>query len=481
MTTPLRRATRETRARTVASGALIDGFRVERVVATRSDLYTIVEATTPDGERVTLTLLAPMIASDRELRRRVLRLASLRAAIDHPNLLSFHGAREDRERLYLVSAVAGSLTLADLLAGGRLEDRQAVALLAQVAGGLETAAQHGLLHSDLTPRAIALAADRDGHPLLGDFGIAMPPARGCELLSAAECADYRSPEEVRGEPLQSESNVYSLACILFECLTGTPPYPYERPLLTLHAHAVEPPPCPSERNPDVPTTLDAVVVKAMAKDPRERYRSPTELIRATGQALGTEPDFLVVAPPRQERRLRPPTPARGRLMPRARLATFGLGLALFASAVSGFATGSIDWSREASPSTAVRSSAPPAADRVQQAAYLEEVAGAIDRLRARRDASRRQVRAARRPAGQAAGARALARAYQDARRALPPPPTGSSAAPALAESLLQAERAYRRLAAAARGSNEPAWRAARREVLRRERALEGTLHIVRLS
>lgn len=477
MTTTLRHATRDTPSRIVASGALIGGFRVERVVATRSDLYTVIEASASDGERATLTLLAPGIAADRELRRRVVSLARLRAAIAHPNLLSFHGAREDRGRLYLVSAVAGPLTLADRLGGGPLEGREALALLGQVAGALETAAQQGLLHGDLAPRTIFLASDRDGHPLLGDFGIAMPPASGCQLHAAAEAADYRSPEQVRGEPLGPESNVYSLACILFECLTGAAPYPYERPLLTLHAHVVEPPPSVSERNPHLPTTLDAVVARAMAKDPHERYGSPAELIRAAAQALDTEADILVIAPPRQERRLSPTAPARWRLS-RARLATVGIGLALLASAVSGFATGSVDLSREASPSTAVRAPAPPTANRLQQAAYLKEVTRAVDRLRARRRAAREQVRAARRAAGQAAGARALARAYRDARKALPPPPAGSSQAP-LDGSLLQAERAYRNLAAAARGGDKRAWWAARREALRRERGLKRTLQTVR--
>jgi serine/threonine protein kinase len=478
MTIALRHATRDAPGRTLGSGALIGGFRVERVVATRSDLYTVIEATAPAGERVTLTLLAPAIVGDRELRRRLLRLATLRAAIDHPNLLPFHGAREDRGRLYLVSAVAGPLTLADRLVAGPVRGRQAVSLLGQVAGALETAAQHGLLHSDLTPQAIALAGDRGGHPLLGDFGIAMPPARGCELLTAAEDADYRSPEEVRGEPLGSESNVYSLACILFECLTGATPYPYERPVLTLHAHVVEPPPRLSERSPDLPTALDAVMARAMAKDPRERYGSPAELIRAAGQALGTETEILVIAPAPQERRVGPTAPARRRFRPRARLATVGIGLALLASAASGFATGSVDWSREASPSTAVRSPAPPTAHRLQQAAYLEEVTRAVDRLRARRRTARGRVRAARRAVGQAAGARALARAYRDTRKTLPSPPAGSRREAPLAEGLLQAERAYRKLAAAARGSKRRAWRVARREALRRERALERTLQAV---
>jgi serine/threonine protein kinase len=469
----------DTPDRGVGSGALVEGFRVERVIVSDPDLHTVVEAGTPDGERVTLTLLSPAIAADRELRRTVLRRARLRASIEHPHLVPLRDPCEGRKRVYLVSGVAGAGTLADRLRDGHFGPAEAMRILGQVAGALETAAARGLLHRDLTPRAIVLRGGPPADALLTDFGVAMPPARGCELRSGAEGADYRSPEEVRGEPLEPESNVYSLACILVECLSGTTPYPYELPLLTLHAHVVEPPPRMSERSPELPPALDEVVARGMAKNPRERYGSPAELIRAAGQVLGTEPAIPVVAAPKQERTRRPTARSRQKLMPRARRTTAWIGLALLASAVSGFATGTIDPSKDAKPVAVVPSPAP--SDRLQQAAYVEGVSRAVERLRTRRAAARRQLRKARRPAGQAAAARAVARAYRDARQGLPPAPPGANGQARLADGLRGAESAYRKLAAAARGSDRRAWWAARQEARRREDALQGMLRTVRLS
>jgi eukaryotic-like serine/threonine-protein kinase len=475
---PLRPASDEAPGRALVSGAMIDRFRVERVIRTRPDAFTLLEATAPDGERVMLTVLASSTVADRKLRRHVLGLAGLRASINHPNLLPVHGVHESGDRVYLVSGLPAPATLADELGTSRLDAQETLMLLGEVAGGLETALQHGLLHRDLTPEAIALTDGRPPHAVLTDFGIALPAARGCELLSTSGGAAYRSPEEVRGEPLEPESNVYSLACILVECLSGSTPYPYPRPLLTLHAHVVEPPPRVSERHADIPAALDPVVAKAMAKDPGERYESPARLVRAAGDALGLEPVIPVVAAPRKERRPAPTPAPRRQLRPRVRLATVGIGLALFVSVVSGFATGSVDWSEDAGPSAAARSPSPADTHWVAQAVFVNDVAGSVDRLRARRGVARRRLREARHPNGQAAAATALADAYRDVRKALPAPPAGS---PRLGDDLLRAERAYRRLAAAALRHNQRAWRSARRETETRERALATTLRSVRVS
>jgi hypothetical protein len=467
--------------RPIDSGASIDSFRVERVIATRPNLYTLIEAHGPDGEKVALTLLAPSLVGDKKVRRSVFGLARLRASIEHPHLLGFRGAVESRNRVYLVSEPAGPRTLADLLGEGRLDDDDALRVLGQVAGALETAAARGLTHRDLTPQAIVLR-DEDGErgvdALLTDFGIAVPPAPGCEMLGL-DGAAYRSPEEVRGEAPEPESNVYSLACILFQCLTGATPYQCDRPLLTLHAHIVEPPPRLSKHRPDLPLALDDVVARSMAKNPRERHPSPAQLIRATARALGAEVAVPVTGAPPQERKRVPSATARSGIPRGVRRATAWVGVALFASAVSGFATGGIDWSGDPQPLPAVRSQAP--ADRLQNAAYTQQVTAAVEHLRERRIAARKRLRAARAPAGQAAAAGALAKAYGATLRALPQLPATARGEPQLGDSLVDAERAYRKLATAARGRRPHAWRIARREALRRDAALRRALRTVRFS
>jgi Protein kinase domain len=468
--------------RPIESGAFIDSFRVERVIATRADVYTLVEAHGPDGEQVALTLLAPSLVGDKKVRRSVLAWARLRASIEHPHLLGFRGAVESRTRLYLVSERAGPRTLGDPLRKGRLSDDDALRILGQVAGALETAATRGLTHRDLTPQAISLRDEDEEQgvdALLTDFGIALPPAPGFDLLGLADGAGYRSPEEVRGETPETESNVYSLACLLVECLTGTTPFPYDRPLLTLHAHIVEPPPQVSERRPDLPLALDHVVARGMAKDPRERYASPAQLMREAAQALGVEVAVPVIGAPAEERNRVRWVSSRPGVARSVRRTTVWVGVALCASVVSGFATGGIDWSGDPRPLPEVRSQAPQ--DRPREATYTQRVTRAVERLRERRVTARRRLRAARRPAGQAAAAGALAGAYRGARKALPPPPAGATGGPALDESLRDAERAYRKLATAARGRNRRGWRAARRDARRREAALHRALRTGQLS
>jgi hypothetical protein len=461
--------------------ATAGGYRVERVLSTRLGIHTVVQAVGPDGGRVAITLLDPAVADDPHLRRHVLRLARTRASIRHPNVLPLVGPREVDDRIGLVSVLAGPKTLADRLEQGPLEPAEAVSILCQVAGALETAAASGLVHRDLAPRSIVFGEGETERVYLGDFGITVPPLPGCELVDAAEGIDYCSPEEVRGEQLEPESNVYSLACLLVECLTGKPPYAYDRPLLTLHAHVVEPPPRVSERRADLPAALDEVIARAMAKDPRERFRSPGRLMRAVAEALGVEATVPVLVPPRSAEQTRvvrrPPRAVPRRRRPRARV---GLGVVAPAVAVCGLALGLIDWSSSPAPgppqterTPAVASKPAPTAEaRAEQA---RTVSDAVERLATRRVALRRDLAAARRPAGQAAAASALAVAYRDARDTLDSAAAKVPGAAPIETGLRRTERAYRRLAATARANDRAAWRKARRETGRREAQLERAL------
>ena len=449
------------------------GYRVERVLSTRLGVHTVVQAIGPDGGRVAITLLDPAVADDPHLRRHVLRLARTRASIRHPNVLPLVGPHEVEDRIGLVSTLAGPSTLADRLTRGPLEPEEAVSILCQVASALETAAANGLVHRDLAPRSIVFGDQGSDQVFLGDFGITMPPLPGCELVDAAEGIDYCSPEEVRGEALSPESNVYSLACLLVECLTGAPPYSYDRPLLTLHAHVVEPPPRVSERRPELPAALDDVIARAMAKDPRKRYRSPGRLMRAAAEALGVDATVQVLVTPRpaEEPRVAP----RPRAVARPRRARTRVGIAVVVPAVAlcGLALGVVDWSSPSAPDPPPARA--PAAGQVGQAEQVRVVGDTVERLGARRVTLRRELATARRPAGQAAAATALANAYGRAREALAKPAAAVPAAAPIREALHETENAYRRLASTARARDRRAWREARGDAERREVQLERAL------
>jgi hypothetical protein len=185
---------------------------------------------------------------------------------------------------------------------------------------------------------------------------------------------------------------------------------------------------------------------------------------------------VIAAPPVERKRVRL-APARVVVPRSVRRTTAWTGVALLASAVSGFAAGGVDWSGDSRPVPAPRSQAPQE-DRRQEVAYTQRVARVVERLRERRIEGRRRLRAARAPAGQAAAARTLAEAYRRAREALPP---SIARGPGLGRSLHDAERAYRKMAAAARGRDPGAWRVARREAVRREAVLHRALRTGQLS
>jgi serine/threonine protein kinase len=476
---------------TLGAGSVVDGYRVQRVLATRRGIDTLAEATAPDGRRAALTVLAPEIAADKARRSEFLRLARLQASLRHPSLAPVLGAGYKGGRAYCATALVEGETLAEHLRRGPLEPARALAILGEVAAALELAGPKGLVHRDLRPAAVALVGGEHTHAILIDFGISWAPGRAFARAAGAAAIEYRSPEELRGEPPRLRSSVYSFACILVECLTGEPPHRHDRPLLTAHAHLVEPPPCVSQRRGDLPPELDAVIAEALSKDPRRRFRSPAALIEAAARAVGSDVRVPVEedrrrqqarekATAREQRRdrRRARRAATARVvwpLPRgSRRAAVWAAVALVASALSGFATGNASWSpepRQARSGPAAPEGPSPAT--VRRAAYLQSVGDTIDQLAERRSKLRRSLRSATGHKGQAVAATALAAAYREARSELPAAPV--AAGQRLDQGLGRAARAYRRLAAAAWRTDGRAWQVARVKAARSEIAAERAL------
>jgi eukaryotic-like serine/threonine-protein kinase len=465
----------------VEVGTRVDGYRVERIVCRRQGLNTLAEAAGLRGERTTLDVLAQPLGDDRELRVRVGRLVGLRRAVNHPNVLGLLRSVDGGQRLHLQAVPRGAVTLADVLAAGRLNRAHALRILAQVAGALETARLKGLIHQALSPSSIVVQLGEEPIVFLTDFGIGVPRGRACELACTVKDAAYRSPEEIRGEAPVPASNVYSLTSMLVECLTGAPAFPYQRPLLLLHAHLTEPPPRPSERDPSLPRELDAVVASGMAKNPDERERSAPALVSAAADALDLNVPIPVVreaaAKPGQAAIRAPePTPARPQdrtaagetssVRPLLKRIPAWAGLALVASAVAGFVAGNATMSDERPPpAKVVREPTAKPTDRPPV------VARAIDRLDARRTSLRRRLEGAGDARGQAAAAAGLAAVYArtEARIA---DGAATHSERLLAARLGEAGAAYGTLAAAAQRTDPRRWRLARAAALESERELE---------
>jgi serine/threonine-protein kinase len=443
-----------------ADGAgLIAGYRIEGLLSRDAWLHATYEARTPDGRRVALKLLNLRSDDGRRSTRRFQRRLALRASTQHPNLLPILDWGKVGNRHYLATPLCRAPTLAGLLHAGPLKVKGALRLLGQVADALDEANARGLVHRDLAPEQVLVEPRGGGHVLLGDFGVAHPDSGG-GLLDLTGSAPYQSPEWLRGEPLLPESNVYSLTCMLVECLTGSPPYTSDQAGIVGYAHVAEPPPRLSERRPELPESIDEVVAEAMAKDPAERLGSARQLVTLAADSLGVELPTVgaprdAVAPTQSRPAIDERLPALGR---RSGLA---LGVALVvAFAGAGFLLGR-DADDAASPAPS------PGAREPTQLTRATDTA--LERLDARRFASRRRLATARSAPTQAAEAARLVGAYEAAGRMLP---RTSGTGAQLTAAMNQTGRAYRRLASAARSGDRRRYAAAARTVRRSEGALE---------
>ena len=242
---------------------------------------------------VALKAIAPELAADRDYRERFQRESHLAASIDHPNIIPVYEAGELDGTLYLMMRWVEGTDLRTLITtSGRLSPGRAIRLLRPVASALAAAHRRGLVHRDVKPANVLVAHgdeedDDDDHVYLTDFGI----ARRIDGESVTRTGvfvgtvDYTAPERFQGGKGDAASDIYSAGCVLFEVLTGH--VPYERPtgVSKMYAHVADPIPSARDEVPEVPEQLDAIIAKAMAKRPEDRFGSAGELTVALGQAL----------------------------------------------------------------------------------------------------------------------------------------------------------------------------------------------------
>jgi eukaryotic-like serine/threonine-protein kinase len=282
------------------------------------------------GRTVAVKVLAPEFARDRQFVQRFRREAQSAAALNHPNVVSVFDTGSDGPVHYIVMEFVEGRTLRDVLAGdGRLHPRRAAEIAESMCRALAGAHQQGLVHRDVKPGNVMLTPS--GEVKVMDFGIARV-ITGEALTQTATVlgtASYFSPEQAKGEPVDARSDVYSAGCVLYEMLTGQPPFSGDSPVSIAYKHVREDPELPSRLNRDVSPGLDAVVMKAMAKNPANRYQTATEMaedlhrVEQGEQVLATpilpgQPTEVVSRPvrhtevmsalPEEERRGRGPLP-----------------------------------------------------------------------------------------------------------------------------------------------------------------------------
>src|SRR5438093_4174289 len=274
----------------VRTGTVLAGFRVESLLGEGAMGRVYLAEETATGRRVALKLLAPELARDERFRRRFLRETELAASLDHPHIVPTLASGEEGGTLYLAMAHVEGSDLRELLRReGRLEPERALDLLEQVAGGLDAAHAAGLVHRDVKPGNILVTEGPDGeHAYVCDFGLARHVSSASSLTGERGLVgtiDYVPPEQIEGGTIDGRADVYSLGCVLYECLAGARPFDRESELSVVFAHLNEPPPRLSDVRPELPAAFDAVFATALAKAPRERYATGGELTEAARAAL----------------------------------------------------------------------------------------------------------------------------------------------------------------------------------------------------
>ena len=262
-------------------GAMFAGYRVESLIG-RGGMGVVYRATDLSlGRPVALKLIAPELAQDERFRPRFLREPRLAASLDHPNVVPIHEAGERDGQLYLAMRYVEGSDLSTVLARERtLPPERALAVLAQIADALDTAHRRGLVHRDVKPANVLL--DEDEHAYLTDFGVTKQVGgASTDTGRVVGTLDYLAPEQIRGEAVDGRTDCYALACVLYECLSGAPPFRRDTEAEMLWAHMHEQP-APLPGYP----ALDPVLKRGLAKERDERYGSCAELIEDARRALG---------------------------------------------------------------------------------------------------------------------------------------------------------------------------------------------------
>ena len=236
---------------------------------------------------VALKLLPSHFAADDVFKRRFRREAHAAARLSEPHVVPIHTYGEIERRLFVDMRLINGRDLGALIAAGPLPPARAVGIIEQAAKALQATHDAELVHRDVKPTNILVTEDDFAY--LIDFGIARAAgAAGSTTIDGViGTVHYMAPERFTRGPVNARSDIYSLACVLHECLTGSCPFPGDSMEQQLGAHLATPPPRPSSIRPSVPAAFDDVIAKGMAKEPSERYATIMELARAARHALVT--------------------------------------------------------------------------------------------------------------------------------------------------------------------------------------------------
>ncbi len=235
---------------------------------------------------VAVKVVRDEIAGEAEFRERFIREARLAAGLEHPRILPIYDFGTEAGVTYLVMPLLPGGSLRERIAGP-MHAEEAIDCLASIAAALDHAHARGVLHRDVKPSNVLV--DASGSLLLADFGLAKSTAVSSELTAAGMVVGtpaYMAPEQAIGRPVDARADQYALGVLAFELLTGRTPFRSESPFAVLDKHLREAPPPPSTFVPSLPASVDAVLARALAKLPQERFATCREMVEALAGALG---------------------------------------------------------------------------------------------------------------------------------------------------------------------------------------------------
>jgi serine/threonine protein kinase len=281
-------------------GDEVAGHRLERIIGRGGMSVVYLAEHLRLGRRVAFKVLAPQFAEDPGFRQRFIRESRNAAALDHPNIVTVYDAGEFDGLLYISMRYVEGSDLSRVLSGdGAIEPWRTLTVVSQVGSALDAAHAEGLVHRDVKPGNILLS--HPGTPLersfLSDFGVTKRMTTSEALTRTGQfvgTVDYVAPEQILGEPVDGRTDVYSLGCVLYQCLSGQIPFPRPTDVATIYAHLHdETPVLPDGAFPG----MDPVIARALAKDKEDRYPSCSALVEAARSNLHERADTEIrVAP-----------------------------------------------------------------------------------------------------------------------------------------------------------------------------------------
>ena len=274
-------------------GTVVAGYTIEAVLGS-GGMGTVYRATHPSLPRSdALKILSEELSRNDEIRARFLREADLAATLDHPNIVTVYDRGEtDDGRLWIAMRYVAGSDADKEVRTGQMTPQRAVHIVGEVAAALDFAHRRHILHRDVKPANLLLAAE-DGRVFLADFGIAraLDDAAGLTQTGTVMASiAFTAPESLTAAAADHRADIYSLGCALYVLLTGKTPFHRAGGMAGVAAaHLFEPPPKVTDLAPALPSAIDAVAAKAMAKEPDERYQSAHEFAAAATQALTGTP------------------------------------------------------------------------------------------------------------------------------------------------------------------------------------------------